>query len=405
MAMQSQTPRSSMAGYGMKRRKGLGKPAKVLILLAVTAAGAFFFWGGDDGTADDPGVGDIPADTAPRLAGVNDAGPNEPTPTPNAVPPAVLDFGRSDPAPQIKPNPTTPSHSETAERSVSEAAPPVEPKPNPTRTESTRPQPRPFVSGADAATLYNRGDQLIAEGDLVGGRTALSRLLFAPDLKLADGDAMAVRNRLNDINAELFWSPDVTEGDPITRLYKNEGLLMGSIGPKFRVPYQLLEIINGIPANRLQADHVLKVVQGPLHARVIKHQFIMDLYALDPQGLPVYICSFPVGLGENDKTPPGNWQVTKGSKVDNPSWRDDETGEFFTSDDPKNPIGDFWIAIHGLDESNKNKRGFGIHGTIEPESIGQEASRGCIRLKDADIKLVFSMLTDHSQGSTIQIVQ
>lgn len=395
MAMQSQSPRSSMSGYGMKRNRGLGRAAKVLILLAVIAAGAFFFWGGD-GDEGSAGERDI-IDRSANLAGADDPGLGSAgtltPPAPNATPPAVLDFNEPAPVPVIKPNPEA-----------------LEIKPDPTSQQAVReaeralPQPKPFTSGADAKTLYNRGDKLIADGDPVGGRSVLSRLLFAPDLKLADRDAMAVRNRLNEVNADLFWSSNVVEGDPITRLYKNEGLFLSQIGPKFRVPYQLLETINDLPANRLQADHVIKVVQGPLHARVVKHLFLMDLYALDPQGLPVYICSFPVGLGENDKTPVGNWQVTHNNKVVNPSWRDDQSGEFFTSDNPDNPIGDYWIAIHGLDDTNKNKKGFGIHGTTEPTSIGTEASRGCIRLADDDIKLVYSMLTDHSQGSTVQIV-
>ncbi|MEL7088652.1 MAG: L,D-transpeptidase family protein, partial [Planctomycetota bacterium] len=364
-----------------------------------------FFWGGDDTAPDADGrmtERDI-VDRSATLAGADrDAVDSLTPPAPNVQPPAVLDFSRPEPVPEIEPTPTVRAEPVQPDPTVQQAVREVE---------RALPKPQSFKfsgggggGGADAATLYNRGDRLIAEGDLIGGRSALSRLLFAPDLQLADRDAMAVRNRLNEVNAELFWSPEITEGDPITRPYQNGGLFLSQIGPRFRVPYQLLEIVNDLPANRLQADHVIKVVQGPLHARVIKSQFLMDLYALDPQGRPVYICSFPVGLGEKDKTPEGNWQVTKGSKVVNPSWRDDQNGEFFAPDDPKNPIGDYWIAIHGLDDGNKNKRGFGIHGTIDPDSIGTEASRGCIRLADDDIELVFSMLTDHSEGSTIQIV-
>lgn len=199
-----------------------------------------------------------------------------------------------------------------------------------------------------------------------------------------------------------MWTRRIAPGDTIAKAFKNDGKLLGQIGVQFRVPYQFLERINNIKATSLQSDHVLKVVQGPLHARVSQSGFTMDVYALDPRGVPVFVQSFPVGLGLN--TPNGNWEVIKASKVTNPSWRDEENGEFFTSDNPDNPIGEYWIAIEGLDQDNRDKRGFGIHGTIEPDSIGKKESRGCIRLRDGAIEEVFFMLTDHSEGSRIQIV-
>ena len=39
---------------------------------------------------------------------------------------------------------------------------------------------------------------------------------------------------------------------------------------------------------------------------------------------------------------------------------------------PNSPVGIIWIAL--------NKKGIGIHGTNEPETIGRAASHGCIRL-------------------------
>ena len=33
-----------------------------------------------------------------------------------------------------------------------------------------------------------------------------------------------------------------------------------------------------------------------------------------------------------------------------------------------------------------------IHGTIDPSTIGREASMGCVRLRDKDIELLYQML-------------
>jgi hypothetical protein len=57
-----------------------------------------------------------------------------------------------------------------------------------------------------------------------------------------------------------------------------------------------------------------------------------------------------------------------------------------------NPIGPRWIGL--------NHKGYGIHGTNEPLSIGKAASHGCIRLRNQEIKQLFAML---SVGDTVEI--
>ncbi len=48
---------------------------------------------------------------------------------------------------------------------------------------------------------------------------------------------------------------------------------------------------------------------------------------------------------------------------------------------PDNPLGTRWIGL-GL-------KGFGIHGTNAPRSIGKAASHGCIRMRRADLERLF----------------
>ena len=51
---------------------------------------------------------------------------------------------------------------------------------------------------------------------------------------------------------------------------------------------------------------------------------------------------------------------------------------------PTNPLGTRWI---GLD-----LKGYGIHGTDQPDSIGYARSHGCIRLRNSDIEALFPLL-------------
>jgi lipoprotein-anchoring transpeptidase ErfK/SrfK len=49
-----------------------------------------------------------------------------------------------------------------------------------------------------------------------------------------------------------------------------------------------------------------------------------------------------------------------------------------------NPIGTRWIGL--------NVKGFGIHGTDDPRSIGFAKSHGCIRLRNEDVEALFDQL-------------
>ncbi len=57
-----------------------------------------------------------------------------------------------------------------------------------------------------------------------------------------------------------------------------------------------------------------------------------------------------------------------------------------------NPLGPRWIGF--------NKKGYGIHGTNAPHSIGKAASHGCIRMCNRDIVQFFAMV---NVGDTVEI--
>src|SRR5262249_50702499 len=129
----------------------------------------------------------------------------------------------------------------------------------------------------------------------------------------------------------------------------------------------------------------------------------LDLYmgAPDQPDDWVFVRSFRVGLGASDGTPLGTFVVKKGSKLVDPPWINPHSGEKFVGGDPKNPIGHRWIGLEGVGESAQHT-GYGIHGTIDPDSIGQQRSMGCIRLGNDDIELMFELLGE--QVSVVRIV-
>lgn len=85
------------------------------------------------------------------------------------------------------------------------------------------------------------------------------------------------------------------------------------------------------------------------------------------------------------ETPAGLYQIH--NKAENPAWHvpnsdwaGDLAGTVVASDDPSNPIKARWLGIAD---------GVGIHGTGDEDSIGSNASHGCIRMRVRDVKKLY----------------
>lgn len=59
---------------------------------------------------------------------------------------------------------------------------------------------------------------------------------------------------------------------------------------------------------------------------------------------------------------------------------------------PANPLGTRWLGL--------SLKGFGIHGTNEPRSIGKRASHGCIRMRNTDVEELFELVR---AGDTVEL--
>ncbi len=78
-------------------------------------------------------------------------------------------------------------------------------------------------------------------------------------------------------------------------------------------------------------------------------------------------------------SPTGSFKVV--SRVTNPTYY--HQGKVIEPG-PRNPVGTRWIGL--------NEKGYGIHGTNAPRSIGKSASHGCIRMAKKDLEEFFEMV-------------
>ncbi len=275
-----------------------------------------------------------------------------------------------------------------------ETAPPTR-QAGPTPATLAPPTPAPSAEQVATGLALAQGNRPVA------ARRVLTQVLFSG--RLSPADAEFVRETLRSLNGRLVFSPQVVADDPFVRGHVvGPGAQLGGVvrDRSLDVDWRFILRINNMRSERhLRAGQKLKLITGPFHAVVDKSDYRMDLY-LGSGDTAAYVTSLEVGLGAHDSTPLGLFRVRPGSKLENPSWANPRTGERFNRDDPANPIGEHWIGLEGIDDATRDMTGYGIHGTIDPDSIGTQASMGCMRLLPDDVRLVFEMLTT---ASTVEI--
>ena len=264
--------------------------------------------------------------------------------------------------------------------------------------------------GSLVSFLVSQGDSLLAQGKVVEAREVYNRALN--DSRADENDRRLLRDKMAAISDTITFSTRVEPGDSMCfshPLAAGENLVKLANGrcppvPDLKVDWRFLQRINKIAdPGKLRLGQNLKLVKGPFHAVVYKGAFRLDLFAdiADTEGHKIFIRSYPVGLGAEGSTPIGTFVVRPKSKMVNPKWVNPRTGEKFDAEDPKNPIGERWVGLQGTDKNTEMLSGYGIHGTIAPESIGHEASMGCIRMLAPDIEVVFELMSEG--GSTVEI--
>jgi lipoprotein-anchoring transpeptidase ErfK/SrfK len=320
--------------------------------------------------------------------------PNPPPKSTPAAAPAVT------PAASPAPKATTPAPQAPAPMTVAKAVDPPAPAvlPMPTPAPKTA-APAPASSGG----IIGDAKALADAGQPVKARSLLNESLISG--KLPEGDLADARRMLGSLNQEIIFSKKIFADDPNQLAYTvQSGEVLSKLAQGRNVTWELLCRINGIadPA-KLRAGQTVKMLKGPFHAVVHKSQFRLEIYLGTPdESGATFIRSFPVGLGKDDSTPAGKWLVQSQRKLKNPTYYSPRGEGIIAADDPRNPLGKFWIGLTGTSGDAVGRLSYGIHGTIDPNSIGKMESLGCIRMLNEDVALVFDLLVEGKSSVVVR---
>jgi lipoprotein-anchoring transpeptidase ErfK/SrfK len=98
---------------------------------------------------------------------------------------------------------------------------------------------------------------------------------------------------------------------------------------------------------------------------------------------------YMVAIGKpSTPSPVGTFTIQR--RVKNPVYQHDGK---VVQPGPGNPVGTRWMGL--------SIKGYGIHGTNEPKSIGKASSHGCIRMARKDLEEMYAMVT---VGDTVELI-
>jgi LysM repeat protein len=270
--------------------------------------------------------------------------------------------------------------SETLVRTISSEETSEEPATKPAGKTRSADKPAAPVDG-DAGASRNgplidleRIEALEAEGNYIVAQQELSRWFWQKP---------AVREqilpRLDKMARALFFAPQPHYYDPYV---VQPGDQLRVIGQKHKLSWEYLAKLNNTDPRRIRAGQKLKVVPGPFGAYVSLSRYELVIHLNGS-----FVKNYRVGVGKDGTTPLGTFAVK--NKMVDPTYYGPEG--VIAHDDPQNPLGERWIDIGDS---------YGIHGTIEPQSIGRNESRGCIRMLNPDVEEVYDFLV---VGSEVKI--
>ncbi len=127
--------------------------------------------------------------------------------------------------------------------------------------------------------------------------------------------------------------------------------------------------------------------EGSLPQRRILVNIPERKLALVEDGQAIRIYDIAVGA-PNTPTPSGVYTVA--TQVPHPTWYGPKG---VVAPGKSNPLGTRWIGL--------SLKGYGIHGTNAPASIGRRASHGCIRMRNADVEELFELVRP---GDTVELI-
>jgi lipoprotein-anchoring transpeptidase ErfK/SrfK len=235
-------------------------------------------------------------------------------------------------------------------------------------------------TSASARSVLAQARTLEAKGELAGAKVLYQKLVndFPESPEIADW-----QKKVENINIKLLFSSVQT---PKSMIYQiRPGDTLNKIAREYKTTTELIMKSNNINDALIIPGRKIKIWNAPFNILVDKSQNILLLRS-NEEIFKTYI----VSTGKDNCTPVGTFKIV--NKLPNPTWF--KAGAVVPAESPQNVLGTRWMGF--------NLAGYGIHGTTEPKELGKQVTQGCVRLSNADVEELYSIVP---QGTEVTIIE
>ncbi|NUP88337.1 MAG: tetratricopeptide repeat protein [Candidatus Sumerlaeia bacterium] len=232
--------------------------------------------------------------------------------------------------------------------------------------------------------LYGQGRIAEARGDAEAARALYRQARQADPLSPIVNE---IEDRLSGLNLDVLFSLTLEGDDELYVIQRGDTL--DRLGRRFGVSASLIERVNNLNPRNLQINRRIKIPRRDFRVEIYKDDFTLLVFNGDE-----FYARYPIRVGREEyMTPLGEFHIEARSV--NPAWNDPVTGRNVAPGAPDNELGTRWMGFREMPS-------IGIHGTIQPDTIGTRASNGCIGLRNSDVEELFDLLP---RGTEVTIYQ
>lgn len=227
--------------------------------------------------------------------------------------------------------------------------------------------------------MYQEAVTYKKEGDLAKAKDVLKTIYAEhPDFENIE----AVQKELEGVNMALLFSMNQTPNTVIHEVVSGDTL--GKLAKKYNTTIELIKQSNKLKGDVIHVGQRLRIWTAAFDIFVDKSQNIL-MVKTGGEVLKTY----RVSTGEGNSTPVGEFTIAE--KLVDPVWFN--KGAIVPPDSPANVLGTRWLGF--------NIPHYGIHGTVEPETIGQQVTAGCVRMRNEEVEELFNYIP---RGTKVVIV-
>lgn len=229
----------------------------------------------------------------------------------------------------------------------------------------------PEVSSPSAwQNRWEKARVLVRQGSYSQARRLYESLL---KLETTTGQRRLIRKEYEALQTKILFSNTPTPESFFHTVVSGDTLY--DLAKKYGTTVELLQKSNGISTDRIYPGMKLKAAQAKFSILIEKTENRLTLLA-DGKTFKKY----RVATGERGSTPTGSFKII--NKLEKPTWF--HAGSIIPPESPENILGSRWLGF--------DRPGYGIHGTTLPQTIGTQASKGCIRMLDADVEEIYAIV-------------